>query len=173
MANVGKQVGAGMTRGRAGLVGVVLAAVAVVGLVAGIVLTRGSGGSGAQASGGATTSKAGTPQTDVTPVGEGGLLKPALQCPGRKVRTVELDGKGSTKDTPTDIARRWLAGKGDGQPKGVKPSTFRVIVPGGAGSTTAKQGYLMLLDRDDITVALLDIRRAGGGWVARSASTCA
>lgn len=176
MATVGRRVGAGTGgRGSLGLIGASLAAVALVGGVAGVVLTRDDGGSAGQAAGQAGLSQAGTPQTDVSPAGQGGLLKPTLQCPGRSVKTVAVKAKDSSKDTPTDIARRWLAGKGDGQPKGVKPTTFRVIVPGGAASTTAKQGYLMLLDPDDITVALLEIDRAGsgGGWLARKASTCA
>ncbi len=176
MATVGRRVSARSGgRGPAGPVGAVLAAVAVVGLVVGVVLTRGGDDPAATKVAGQTAADGSGARTDVQPVGDDGLLKPTLQCPGREVKTVTVKGKDSSKDTPTDIARRWLAGKGDGQPKGVRPSTFRVIVPGGAASTTAKQGYLMLLDADAITVALLEIDRAkdGGGWVARKASTCA
>lgn len=183
MATVGRRVSARSggrgPLGQVGPAGAVLTVVAVVGLVLGFVLTRGDDGIGGEASGraaGQAVGQAGVQaQTDVQPVGQDGLLKPTLQCPGRSVRTVSVKGKDSSKDTPTDIARRWLSGKGDGLAKGVKPSTFRVIVPGGAASTTARQGYLMMLDADQITVALLEIDRAGdgGGWLARKASTCA
>jgi hypothetical protein len=187
MATVGRRVSERSSGGsRTGMVGVVLAMVAVVGLVAGIVLTRGDGDdpagrSAGQAAGAPAGQAAGQASGQAggaaagQPAGSDGLLRPTLQCPGHKVKTVEARSRTSSADTPTAIARRWLAGKGEGQPKGLKPSTFRVIVPGGPASTTAQQGYLMLLDRDQFTVALLQIHRArsGGGWLTGTSSTCA
>lgn len=174
MATVGRRVSESARRGGGvGLAGAALALVLAVGAVVGVLLTRGAEAEDA-APAAAAASAGAVPQTDVKPAAEQGLLKPTLQCPGKKVKTVEVKAKGSSSDSPTVIARRWLDGKGEGQPKGVRPSTFRVIVPGGAGSATAKQGYLMLLDRDQIMVALVEIGRpkSGDGWVSKQAFTC-